>query len=141
MPTKDPEKLRAKRARFRAKHRERLKAERSSAESKEKRRMQYAEKKVNNPEWVAYQLEKALRNKQLRKLKDPLAFREKINAYRRKECKRWVEQAGDKYISTLLSKSTGVKLAPSEIPKELIEVKRLQLKILREVKNEKCNRA
>ena len=137
MPTKDPEKLRAKRARFRAKHRERLKAERSSAESKDKRRMQYAERKVSNPEWAAYQLEKALRNKQVRKLKDPTAFREKTNAYRRKECKRWVEQAGDRYINTLLSK-TGVKLDLSEVPKELIEVKRLQLQILRSVKNEKC---
>lgn len=137
MPTKDPEKIRAKRARFRAKHRERLRAERSSMESKEKRRIHYAEKKVNNPEWAAYQLEKALRNKQVRKLKDPTAFREKTNAYRRKECKRWVEQAGDRYINTLLSK-TGVKLSPLEIPKELIEVKRLQLQILRSVKNEKC---
>lgn len=139
MPTKDPEKLRAKRARFRAKHGERLRAERSSTESKEKRRMQYAKKKMTDPEWVAYQVEKALRNKQVRKLKDPVVFREKMNTYRRKECKRWVEQAGDRYINTLLSK-TGVKLAPSEIPKGLIEVKRLQLQILREVKNEKCNR-
>lgn len=137
MPTKDPEKLRAKRARFRVKHKERLRAERSSAESKEKRRMQYAERKVDNPEWAAYQLEKALRNKQVQKLKDPTAFREKINAYRRKECKRWVEQAGDRYINTLLSK-TGVKLDLSEVPKELLEAKRLQLQILRSVKNEKC---
>jgi hypothetical protein len=139
MPTKDPEKLRAKRARFRAKHGERLRTERSSVESKEKRRMQYAEKKMTNPEWVAYQAEKALRNKQMRKLKDPVVFKEKINAYRRKECKQWVEQAGDRYINTLLSK-TGIKLAPSEIPKGLIEVKRLQLQILRSIKNEKCNR-
>jgi hypothetical protein len=139
MPTKDPEKLRAKRARFRAKHGERLRAERSSVESKEKRRMQYAEKKMTNPEWVAYQAEKALRNKQVRKLKDPVVFREKVNAYRRKECKQWVEQAGDRYINTLLSK-TGVKLDLYEVPKELIEAKRLQLQILRSIKNEKCNR-
>ena len=101
--------------------------------------MQYAEKKMTNPEWVAYQAEKALRNKQVRKLKDPVVFREKVNAYRRKECKQWVEQAGDKYINTLLSK-TGVKLDLSEVPKELIEAKRLQLQILRSIKNEKCNR-
>ena len=137
MPTKDPEKLRAKRARFRAKHKERLKAERSSEESKSKRRAKYAERKVNNPEWAAYQLEKALRNKQVRKLKDPIAFREKRNAHRRKECKQWVEQAGDSYINILLS-NTGVKLALYEVPKELIEAKRLQLLIQREVRNEKC---
>jgi hypothetical protein len=139
MPTKDPEKLRAKRARFRAKHRERLKAERSSEESKAKRRAKYAEKKVTNPEWVTYQIEKSLRNIQALKLKDPVAFREKKNAYRRKECKQWVEHAGDRYINTLLS-NTGVKLDLYEVPKELIEVKRLQLLIQREVRNEKCNR-
>ena len=137
MPTKDPEKLRAKRARFRAKHRERLKAERSSEESKAKRRAKYAEKKATNPEWAAYQLEKSLRNRQALKLKDPTLFREKTNAYRRKECKQWVEQAGDRYINTLLSK-TGVKLDLYEVPKELIEAKRLQLLIQREVRNEKC---
>jgi hypothetical protein len=137
MPTKDPEKLRAKRARFRAKHRERLKAERSSEESKAKRRAKYAEKKATNPEWAAYQLEKSLRNRQALKIKDPPLFREKANAYRRKESKRFVEQAGDRYINTLLSK-TGVKLDLYEVPKELIEVKRLQLLIQREVRNEKC---
>jgi hypothetical protein len=73
--------------------------------------------------------------------KNPEAYRKKIRASVSRSSKRMVDEARDNYIAHLLAKSTGLKLAPSEIPKELIEAKRFQIKILRSIKDEKCNRA
>ena len=124
MPTKDPEKRKANKARYRAKYKDAINA---------KRREKYAEKKVTNPDWVAYQIERSVRYRQAQQTINPFLFKEKRNAYRRKNCKDWVEKAGDDYINTLLSHHTGIKLGLLEVPKELLEAKRLQLMIKREL--------
>lgn len=125
----NPERVKEFRKEYTEKNREKINAQ---ALAGDKRRFE------ENPEKV-----RATRkaNKQKQFEKDPEGYLEKRRKWVQASSKRMVDEARNNYIAHLLAKSTGVKLAPSEIPKELIEVKRLQLKILREVKNEKCNRA
>ena len=85
---------------------------------------------AENPEKVR-QARKDVREKQ--KAKDPERYIEMRRAYIRKSSKKLVAEITEGYVAHLLSKSTGFRLHASAVPKELIEAKRLQLMIKREL--------
>ena len=85
---------------------------------------------AENPEKVR-QARRDVREKQ--KAKDPERYIEMRRAYIRKSSKKLVAEITEGYVAHLLSKSTGFRLHSSGIPKELIEAKRLQLMIKREL--------
>lgn len=85
---------------------------------------------VKNPEAVR----KKRRQKAAQQFaKDPKGYLEKRRSYIRKANKKLVAEIRDNYVAHLLSKSTGFRLHANAIPKELIEAKRLQLIIKREL--------
>jgi hypothetical protein len=83
-----------------------------------------------NPEAIR-EARRQVKAKQL--AKDPKGYLEKRRAYIRKANKKLVAEIRDNYVAHLLSKSTGFRLHANDIPKELIEAKRLQLMIKREL--------
>lgn len=85
---------------------------------------------AENPEKVR-QARKDVREKQ--KAKDPERYMEMRRTYIRKSSKKLVAEITEGYVAHLLSKSTGFRLHSSVIPKEMIEAKRLQLMIKREL--------
>jgi hypothetical protein len=85
---------------------------------------------TENPEKVR-QARKEVREKQ--KARDPERYMEMRRAYIRKSSKKLVAEITEGYVAHLLSKSTGFRLRSNAIPKELIEAKRLQLMIKREL--------
>ena len=89
---------------------------------------------VENPEKVR-EARKALKAKQM--AKDPEKYLERRRQYIRVSGKRRTEEIRDGYVAHLLAKSTGFRLKTDDLPKELIEAKRLQLLIRREL-DEKC---
>ena len=123
----NPERHKANRKEYESKNREKLNKQALAAL---KRRYE------QDPDKVRAQ-RKA--NKQRQMEKDPASYVAKRNEVLRRCSKRMVDEARDNYIAHLLGKSTGVKLKADQIPKELIEAKRLQIQITRSIKNEKCN--
>jgi len=85
---------------------------------------------AENPEKVRAQRQEA---KQRLLVKDPEGYLQKRREYIRKSNGKLVTEVRDNYVAYLLSKSTGFRLHASAIPKELIEAKRLQLMIKREL--------
>jgi len=69
--------------------------------------------------------------------KDPEKYIQRRREYIRVSGKRRTEEIRDGYVAHLLAKSTGFRLKTEDLPKELIEAKRLQLLIRREL-NEEC---
>jgi len=121
---KNPEKYKAARKQYNENNKEHVKTlakaaeERRFAENPDKirarRKVYKAKTKANNPE----------------------KYIEMQRAGVRRAGKKRVEEMHEKYINHLLTKSSGIKLKIEEIPKELIEVKRLQL-LIRRFTNEK----
>ena len=70
---------------------------------------------------------------QKRKLKNP----EGIAAMRRRGYEKHVTELSDGYVKRVLV--FGNNLKPADIPQELVDVKRIQIKIQREIKNAKRN--
>lgn len=65
--------------------------------------------------------------------KDPEKYIQRRREYIRVSGKRRTEEIRDGYVAHLLAKSTGFRLKTEDLPKELIEAKRLQLMIKREL--------
>jgi hypothetical protein len=79
------------------------------------------------------------RNKARQKAKNPERYNMMANKWNRKTGKASVSELRDCYIKQLLCKHAVVKrLSAKDIPQEMIEVKRLEIKIRREL-NEKRN--
>jgi hypothetical protein len=74
-------------------------------------------------------------NKRKRRRDNPIKVRALCNA----RAKRAKENLNDHYVRNILVNGLNVRLKLNEIPKELIEAKRLQLLIKRRVKNEISN--
>ena len=75
------------------------------------------------------------------KVKDPQAWNEKMRRYNAASQKRMVEGLTDAYVRQRLARSNDDsprKISAKDIPQSLVEVKRVQLMILRSLKNEKC---
>jgi hypothetical protein len=122
----NPERLKATRKEYAEKNREKI-----NQQALESLKRRYAQ----DPDKIRAQ-RKANKQKQFEK--DPAAYVAKRNELLRRCSKRKVDEVRDNYIAHLLGKSTGVKLKAEDIPKELIEAKRLHVLIQREVRNEKC---
>ena len=71
--------------------------------------------------------------KQRLKEKNPEKYLESVRKGIRKAGKKRSGEINDSYVAYLLSVQTGSRLYPTDIPKELIEAKRLQLLIRREL--------
>jgi len=69
--------------------------------------------------------------------KDPEKYIQRRREYIRVSGKRRTEEIRDGYVAHLLAKSTGFRLQAEDLPKELIEAKRLQLLIRRELNEER----
>ncbi len=85
---------------------------------------------INNPEKVRAE-RKAVKARLM--AKDPDKYLENRRRYVRNSSKKLVAEITDGYVTHLLAKSSGYRLLASEIPKELLEAKRLQLMIKREL--------
>lgn len=85
--------------------------------------------RAENPEKIKAQHKAA---KERQKVNNPNYFTLRRNATQRSHRRR-VAQIRDGYVAHLLYKSTGFNLPAKDIPKELIEAKRLQLMIKREL--------
>jgi hypothetical protein len=118
---KNPERFKELTQRYRANNKEHI---RQVAKIARDRR--YAE----NPEKVG-EARKALKARQM--AKDPERFIEMRRAVIRKSSKKLVAEITDGYVAHLLAKSSGYRLLANEVPKELLEAKRLQLMIKREL--------
>jgi hypothetical protein len=88
---------------------------------------------MEDPEKVR-KARKALKARQM--ARNPERYIERRRLYIRKASKKLVEEVTDGYVAHLLAKSSNHRLLATELPKELIEAKRLQILIRREV-NEK----
>jgi hypothetical protein len=85
---------------------------------------------VENPEKVR----EARRERVAKELaKDPEKYIQRRREYIRVAGKRRTKEIRDGYVAHLLAKSTGFRLKTEDLPKELIEAKRLQLLIRREL--------
>ena len=74
------------------------------------------------------------------KEKDPQAWNEKMNSYNKPSQKRMVVNLSDAYVRQRLSRNNDDSprtISAKDIPQGLVEAKRLQLMILRSLKNEK----
>ena len=118
---KNPERFKELTQRYRANNKEHI---RQVAKIARDRR--YAE----NPEKVR-EARKALKARQM--AKDPERFIEMRRAVIRRSSKKLVAEITDGYVAHLLAKSSGYRLLANEVPKELLEAKRLQLMIKREL--------
>lgn len=117
----NPEKLKELRQQYRDKNKEKI---REYAKEGAKRRF------AENPEKVREQ-RKAIKERLL--AKDPDKYLENRRRYVRVSGKRRTEEIRDGYVAHLLAKSTGFRLQADDLSKELIEAKRLQLMIKREL--------
>jgi hypothetical protein len=75
------------------------------------------------------------------KAKDPQAWNEKMRRYNAASQKKMVAELTDAYVRQRLTRSNDDsprKISAKDIPQSLVEVKRIQLMILRSLKNEKC---
>jgi hypothetical protein len=104
-----------------------------------------AQQKANAAKWFAENPEKmrALRRakKARLKAKDPQAWNEKMVKYNQPAQQRMVSELRDAYVRQRLARSNDDsprKISAKDIPQSLVEAKRLQLMILRSLKNEKC---
>ena len=118
---KNPERVKELRQNYVDRNKERV-----NQLAKEAAQRRFAE----NPEKVRAQRQ-ALKERML--AKDPEGYLQKRRAYIRKSNNKIVAEITEGYVAHLLSKSTGFRLHASAIPKELIEAKRLQLMIKREL--------
>ena len=117
----NPEKLKELRKRYYENNREYV-----LALAKKNRDKQFAE----NPEKVR----EARRARVAKEFaKNPEKYLEKRRQYIRVSGKRRTEEIRDGYVAHLLAKSTGFRLQADDLPKELIEAKRLQILIRREL--------
>ena len=121
----NPERYKELRQQYRDKNKEKI---REYAKEGAKRRF------AENPEKVR-EARKALRARQM--AKDPDKYLENRRRYIRVSGKRRTEEIRDGYVAHLLAKSTGFRLQAEDLPKELIEAKRLQLLIRRELNEER----
>ena len=123
------ERFMAKKKEYAAAHREKI-----SAQQKERVRKAFAE----DPEKVREQR----RAKKARlKAKDPQAWNEKMTKYNHASQKRMVVELSDAYVRQRLARENDDgprKISAKDIPQGLVEAKRLQLMIVRSLKNEKC---
>jgi len=117
----NPERYKELRQKYRSENKEKIRVY-----AREGARRRFAE----NPEKVRAQRQ-AVKAKLI--AKDPEGYLEKRRQYIRTSSKKLVAETRDNYIAHLLAKSSGHRLHTSDIPKELIEAKRLQLHIMREV--------
>lgn len=117
---KNPERIREQRKQYRKENGEHV---RTLA------KIQKARRRAENPEKVKAQ-HKAARERQKANNSNYITLRR--NTAQRAQ-KRRVAQIKDGYVAHLLHKSTGFNLLAKDIPKELIEAKRLQLMIKREL--------
>jgi hypothetical protein len=122
------ERLAAKRKAYDAANREKI-----NAQQKERARKAFAE----NPEKV-----RALRRatKARQKAKDPQAWNKKMVMYNRPAQQKMVSELSDAYVRQRLARQNDDsprKISATDIPQGLVEAKRLQLMILRSLKNEK----
>jgi hypothetical protein len=85
---------------------------------------------AENPEKVR-EARKALKARQM--AKNPEKFIEMRRAVIRRASKKLVAEITDGYVAHLLAKSSGYRLLANEVPRELLEAKRLQLMIKREL--------
>jgi hypothetical protein len=122
---KNPERFKELTQRYRANNKEHI---RQVAKEGAKRRF------AENPEKVR-EARKALKARQM--VKDPDKYLENRRRYVRVSGKRRTEEIRDGYVAHLLAKSTGFRLQAENLPKELIEAKRLQLLIRRELNEER----
>ena len=75
------------------------------------------------------------------KAKDPQAWNTKMTKYNATSQKRMVDELRDAYVRQRLARENDGgprKISAKDIPQSLVEAKRLQLMILRSLKNEKC---
>jgi hypothetical protein len=117
----NPERCKELRQQYRDKNKEKI---REYAKEGAKRRF------AENPEKVREQ-RKAVKERLL--VKDPDKYLENRRRYVRNSSKKRVGEIKDDYVAHLLFKSSGYNLKAKDIPKELIEAKRLQLMIKREL--------
>lgn len=117
----NPERYKELRQKYRDENKEKI---REYAKEGAKRRFN------NNPEKVRAE-RKAIKARLM--AKDPDKYLENRRRYVRNSSKKLVAEITDGYVAHLLAKSSGYRLLASEIPKELIEAKRLQLMIKREL--------
>jgi hypothetical protein len=121
---------------YRLKNAERIKMQRKKYEGENKERIKEMAKAsamkrfAENPEKVR-KARQAVRQKQMDK--DPERYVELRRKYIRNSVKRKVKEVTDHYLAYLLSVSSGSRLYPTDIPRELLEAKRLQLMIKREL--------
>jgi hypothetical protein len=75
------------------------------------------------------------------KAKDPQAWNEKMVKYNKPAQQRMVSELRDAYVRQRLSRQNDDSpriVSATDIPQGLVEAKRLQLMILRSLRNEKC---
>lgn len=108
--------------------------EKINAQQKARTRKAFAE----DPEKVREQR----RAKKVRlKAKDPQAWNEKMTKYNHASQKRMVVELSDAYVRQRLARESDDgprKISAKDIPQGLVEAKRLQLMIVRSLRNEKC---
>ena len=124
------------RERYNAKRKERNDADREkvNAQQRANRHKLFAE----DPERIRV-LRRAKKAKM--KAKDPQAWNAKMAKSNRPAQKRMVANLSDAYVRQRLSRNEDDgprKIFAKDIPQSLVEAKRLQLMILRSLKNEKC---
>lgn len=125
------EKITARRKEYQAANREKI-----SAKQREYRHKAFAE----NPERIRIQ-RRAKKARQ--KAKDPVAWNAKAAKANVNAQKKMVAELTDSYVRQKLardSKDGPRKISAKDIPQSLVEAKRLQLLILRRMKNEEHNR-
>jgi len=121
---------------YRIKNAETIKAKRKEYDERNKERIRElakasAVKRFNeNPDKIR-QARRA--TKQRLKEKNPKKYLESVRNGVRKAGRKRCSEMNDSYVAYLLSVSSGSRLYPTDIPKELIEAKRLQLLIRREL--------
>jgi hypothetical protein len=128
---KNKEKIAAKRKEYQAANREKI-----SAKQREWRYKNFAE----NPEQVRIQ-RRAKKARQ--KAKDPVTWNAKAAKANINAQKKMVAELTDSYVRQRLArdpKDGPRKISAKDIPQSLVEAKRLQLLILRRMKNEEHNR-
>ena len=110
--------------------------EKITAKYKEWRHKAFAE----DPE----KIRKQRREKKAReKARDPAAYNAKMAKYNINAQKKMVAELTDSYVRQRISRENDDgprKISSKDIPQSLVEAKRLQLLILRKLKNEKDNR-
>jgi hypothetical protein len=104
-----------------------------------------AQQKANNLKRFLENPDKIRRARQEKKkamkVKDPQAWNEKMRRYNHASQRKMVEELTDAYVRQRLVRTedgSPRRISAKDIPQSLVETKRLQLMILRSLKNEKC---